>query len=216
MSISKKNNKKNKSTQKNYKIESLEPRFLMDAASDESYKLWNDELACVTAHEYWLSDSSWKKNDSVNTVIDGLYRKSDSTGDLTSGQISDLWEYGASKTPFSVAQSNLILDCVQQDLSKKMKNISKGSVITASNLKKAIDGNSFYIKLADYNGVKEEISYAVKSTKNNIITIDVSAKTVSSWSLDSKVNYRLSGGGCPGSQPVGAFRRGQRGRQRPL
>ena len=65
MSISKKNkkiNKKNKTAQKNYKIESLEPRFLMDAASDESFQQWKNELECIVIPSYWDDQNTKQYN----------------------------------------------------------------------------------------------------------------------------------------------------------
>ena len=69
MSISKKNkkiNKKNKTAQKNYKIESLEPRFLMDAASDESFQQWKNELECIVIPSYWDDQNTKQYNEYVN------------------------------------------------------------------------------------------------------------------------------------------------------
>ena len=173
MSISKKNNKKNKSAQKSYKIESLEPRFLMDAASDESYKQWTDELACISAPDEWVSDS-WKSQDSVNTIIDGLYKKNADTGSLDRARISDLLEYDYyAHAGMDVKEtSNSLLGVIKKDLSNKMKDISKDSVITASNLSKKIGSGDVSHSLGSSEYFQDKITYKVSSVNNGAITID--------------------------------------------
>ena len=126
MSISKKNkmnNKKNKSARKNYKLESLEPRFLMDAASDDSYKQWTDELAYVNAPTLWTDINALKADSTVNEIIDGLYKKNENTGSLDRAQISDLLEYDYyAHAGMDVKEtSQKMLEKIQDDLSAKMK-----------------------------------------------------------------------------------------------
>ena len=58
MSANKKNNKKNR--RNNYKIESLEPRLMMDASVND----WNDELNALNVGAYTIDSNSSK--------IDGL------------------------------------------------------------------------------------------------------------------------------------------------
>ena len=76
MSKMSKKNKLNKKTRKNYKIESLEPRLLMDASSDESLRAWTEELATVTA-----SDLQNALKDSSSIIVDGLLRANEN-GDM--------------------------------------------------------------------------------------------------------------------------------------
>lgn len=64
--MSKKNNKgsKKKNNRKNYKIESLEPRLLMDASVND----WNDELNALNVGVYTI-DSNSSKIDGLLVVI---------------------------------------------------------------------------------------------------------------------------------------------------
>ena len=58
--LNKKNKKSKKDNRKNYKIESLEPRLLMDASVND----WNDELNALNVGAYTIDSNSSK--------IDGL------------------------------------------------------------------------------------------------------------------------------------------------
>ncbi|WP_297698409.1 LEPR-XLL domain-containing protein [uncultured Fibrobacter sp.] len=58
--FNKKNKKSKKNNRKNYKIESLEPRLLMDASVND----WNDELNALNVGAYTI--------DSDSSKIDGL------------------------------------------------------------------------------------------------------------------------------------------------
>ena len=58
--FNKKNKKSKKNNRKNYKIESLEPRLLMDASVND----WNDELNALNVGVYTIDSNSSK--------IDGL------------------------------------------------------------------------------------------------------------------------------------------------
>ena len=58
--LNKKNKKSKKNNRKNYKIESLEPRLLMDASVND----WNDELNALNVGAYTIDSNSSK--------IDGL------------------------------------------------------------------------------------------------------------------------------------------------
>lgn len=64
--MSKKNNKgsKKKNNRKNYKIESLEPRLMMDATVND----WNDELNSLNVGAYTI-DSNSSKIDGLLVVI---------------------------------------------------------------------------------------------------------------------------------------------------
>lgn len=66
MSKSKKNNKKTakKVSRNSYKIESLEPRLLMDASVND----WNDELNALNVGAYTI-DSNSSKIDGLLVVI---------------------------------------------------------------------------------------------------------------------------------------------------
>ena len=66
MSKSKKNNKKTakKVSRNSYKIESLEPRLLMDASVND----WNDELKALNVGAYTI-DSNSSKIDGLLVVI---------------------------------------------------------------------------------------------------------------------------------------------------
>ena len=181
MSISKKNNKKNKSTQKTYKIESLEPRFLMDAASDESYKQWTDELACVAAPTLWTDVAALKADTAVNAIIEGLYKKNSATDSLDRAQISDLLEYDLfANVDMGIDKVDQMLGAIRDDLSSKMKEISKKSVITASNLKEKIgDGaKKVTFRQDDSYYYNANINYKVKTLKDGKLTIDASVDVV--------------------------------------
>lgn len=87
MSDLSKKNKMNKNSSKNFKIEPLEQRLLMDAAPSESLKSWTEELACVVAPDYWTDQNKMKDNHAV----EGLYRKVEDAGSLERATVSDLW-----------------------------------------------------------------------------------------------------------------------------
>ena len=62
--LNKKNKKSKKNNRKNYKIESLEPRLLMDASVND----WNDELNALNVGAYTI-DSNSSKIDGLLVVI---------------------------------------------------------------------------------------------------------------------------------------------------
>ena len=191
MSISKKNNKKNKSTQKTYKIESLEPRFLMDAASEESYKQWTDELACVAAPTLWTDINALKADSKVNTIIEGLYKKNANTGSLDRAQISDMLEYDLfANVDMGIDKVDQMLGAIRDNLSGKMKEISKKSVITASNLKDKIGTKSTSVTFGQDDSFYYDanIEYKVKTLKNGKLTIDASIDVA----LDPDITYYKS------------------------
>lgn len=188
MSISKKN-KKNKFAQKSFKIESLEPRFLMDAASDESYKQWTDELACVAAPTLWTDIKTLKADTAVNTIIEGLYKKNAATDSLDRAQISDLLEYDLfANFDMGIDKVDQMLGTVRDDLSKKMKEISKDSVITASKLKDKIGGSVKNVEFRQDDSFYYDagIQYKVKTLKNGKLTINASIDVY----LDPVFSYR--------------------------
>lgn len=203
MSISKKNkmnNKKNKSARKNYKLESLEPRFLMDAASDDSYKQWTDELAYVNAPTLWTDINALKADSTVNEIIDGLYKKNENTGSLDRAQISDLLEYDYyAHAGMDVKEtSQKMLEKIQDDLSAKMKKISKDSVITASKLSGAIGGGQT-LSLNSSQYFKDVITYKVSSVKKDSITIDATVEIsvredngILSWLNEYRTNQKIA------------------------
>ena len=69
MSKSKKNNKKSANkNRKNYKIESLEPRLLMDASVND----WNDELNALNVGAYTIDSNSSKIDGLLSVSYPGL------------------------------------------------------------------------------------------------------------------------------------------------
>lgn len=179
MSNSKKMNKKNKNVRKNYKIEALEPRFMMDAASDASYDQWVAELSDIRMPSYWKNDANdqkWIEDDSINAIVDGLYRKNEDDGTLKCAQLSDLLEYDISANyGLGLDVTDKVLEKVKSDLSSKMKGISKNSVITASELKKAIEKDDSLTYSSKY--YVDTINYDVRSVTNGAITIAVTIDT---------------------------------------
>ena len=194
MSNSKRMNKKNKNVRKNYKIEALEPRFMMDAASDASYDQWVAELSDIRMPSYWKNDADdqkWIEDDSINAIVDGLYRKNEDDGTLKCAQLSDLLEYDISANyGLGLDVTDKVLEKVKSDLSSKMKGISKNSVITASNLKNAIesgkksDNGKMYDLTYSSKYYIDTINYDVRSVTNGAITIAVTIDTDSIFHED--------------------------------
>ena len=194
MSNSKRMNKKNKNVRKNYKIEALEPRFMMDAASDASYDQWVAELSDISMPSYWKNDADdqkWIEDDSINAIVDGLYRKNEDDGTLKCAQLSDLLEYDISANyGLGLDVTDKVLEKVKSDLSSKMKGISKNSVITASNLKNAIesgkksDNGKMYDLTYSSKYYIDTINYDVRSVTNGAITIAVTIDTDSIFHED--------------------------------
>ena len=209
MSNFKKNNKKNKTTQKNYKIESLEPRFLMDAASDEALNQWKAEVDLIAVPSYWNdganNDSEAKnrydayiENKNVNEQIEGLYTK---TGDsLRRTTVYDLLDFDKDERLNYFIKLNgetidSMLKSVKTDLKEKMENIAKTTKITASELENAIDTTiknntnttQSHVKYDDGNGYYEAtIRYKNADSTNGKLTIDVGVTFRSH--LDDKVH----------------------------
>ena len=199
MSNFKKNNKKNKTVQKNYKIESLEPRFLMDAAADESLQQWTKELECIAVPSYWddrvenpdanSEDSSetkkvndkYKVNKNVNVQIEGLYRND--SGSLQRATVYDFLEFDKKNNLKEYIQLdyntiNSLLEAVKTDLTTKMENIAKTKKITASELQNSIDtkpdSDDSYIEYDDNSDYYDAtLQYQNANLNNDKLTIDV-------------------------------------------
>lgn len=69
----KQNTVKNKVTRKNYKIESLEPRLLMDAS--HKMESWVSEIDSISAPEQLKNDDAIYDKISTSSSITGLYQK---------------------------------------------------------------------------------------------------------------------------------------------
>ena len=85
--MSNKNNKKN-STRKSYKIESLEPRLMMDGDPAGSEQQWLSE---VNQYQDSYNDIMSESYRSLNAKIDGLYvAKDDNVSPATYKSLLDL------------------------------------------------------------------------------------------------------------------------------
>ena len=168
MSKMSKKNKLNKKTRKNYKIESLEPRLLMDASSDESLRAWTEELATVTASN--LQNS--QKEGWSSIIVDGLLRANEN-GDMERVDMKGLadldkvydWQNKEKDTVAehllslnadedssndvdaklitnlgadSFADANDVLKLVRNDIFSTMTSLAKKGKITASSLADAL------------------------------------------------------------------------------
>lgn len=201
MSISKKNkkiNKKNKTAQKNYKIESLEPRFLMDAASDESFQQWKNELECIVIPSYWDDQNTkqyneYVNNKNVNVQVEGLYKNGD--GALQRATVYDFLEFDKSWDHNITLDGKTIgslLDSVKIDLTDKMEGISKTTKITASELSKKVKSGNTAEYLYDTSKYYDAtIAYKNVALKNDKLTIDV--KISFNLNLDRELYYDVGG-----------------------
>ena len=135
MSKSKKNNKKSKNNKRNsYKIESLEPRLLMDAAASQ----WNDEIEDMTLSAQTLAaldnanffkESNW----SQAGMVSGLRHVSGSGEATKVAEVSkaDFMKFVGSKLSKNTAKSDEKLDDVKdvlKDALKKAVKKAKGGV----------------------------------------------------------------------------------------
>ena len=120
--MSKKNNNK-KITRNNYRIESLEPRLMMDAAASQ----WLEEIDSIGLSSYsesvlndsnFYSRSNW---DSQGDVM-GLYRQNSTSGELESVSKADFIEEVKNKTRKSFNTASSL---------KSLKNILKKAVVEA-------------------------------------------------------------------------------------
>ena len=168
MSKMSKKNKLNKKTRKNYKIESLEPRLLMDASSDESLRAWTEELATVTASDL----QNALKEGCSGIIVDGLLRANEN-GDMERVDMKGLadldkvydWQNKEKDTVAehllslnadedssndvdaklitnlgadSFADANDVLKLVRNDIFSTMTSLAKKGKITASSLADAL------------------------------------------------------------------------------
>ena len=94
-----KKNSQKRISGKKYQIESLEPRFLMDASSGYSVDDWNKELDCIVDTPFWLTN-----DESVNDlVIDGLFVVNKDTAVTERAVVRDLLDCDkASETDFGI------------------------------------------------------------------------------------------------------------------
>lgn len=141
MSNSKRNNKKSKkNNRKNYKVESLEPRLMMDAAVDQ----WNDELDSITAPSA-ISETNFdnllttKKDD----VVGGLFVADASSGDYLQATVNDLID---AKTAYSndvLVSAQYVLDAVKDDIKQLIADNFDGSNnVSASEIMDAFANDS--------------------------------------------------------------------------
>ena len=129
MSKFKKNNKKSKNNKRNsYKIESLEPRLLMDAAASQ----WNDEIEDMTLSAQTLAaldnanffkESNW----SQAGMVSGLRHVSGSGEATKVAEVSkaDFMKFVGSKLSKSTAKSDEKLDDVKDVLKEALKEAVK-------------------------------------------------------------------------------------------
>lgn len=180
MSVAKRNNKKNRFAQKNYKIESLEPRFLMDATSDESFQQWKNELECIVIPSYWDDQNAeqykeYVNNKNVNVQVEGLYKNGD--GSLQRSSVYDFLEFDKSwehNIKLDGKTIGSLLDSVKIDLANRMEDISKTKKITASELSKKVKTGDKAEYLYDTSKYYDAtIVYKNVALNNNKLTIDV-------------------------------------------
>lgn len=173
--MSQKNNSR-KNNRNNYKIESLEPRLLMDA-SDANLDRWDDELSCISAPSLWTDVSKLKSMEEVDLQIDGLYKKDVDSGSMTRARLSDLVEFdSATNKGLSLADTDDILNAIRNRLNSTMKDIAASSAVTADKLNSKIGkGVTFSITSDESSYYGANISYKVVDCTNGKITIGATA-----------------------------------------
>ena len=129
----KNNNKKNKKiSRKNYKIESLEPRLLMDATVDQ----WQEELDSISAITTHVGQSDFMSasTSNQNNEIEGLFVKDKNTGDYRKATIGDVINDSAFDSRKLVSPS-VILKSVADDIKALIaKNTTSTSVLSKQNV----------------------------------------------------------------------------------
>jgi len=124
--MSKKNNKKN-STRKNYKIESLEPRLMMDAAASQ----WLEEIdsialsdTAVTAlgDDNFYSRTNWNSKGDVT----GLYLQDEESGEVESVSKADFIDAVNDKTKGSIKATDTI-NIIKKNLKQAVENANGGN-----------------------------------------------------------------------------------------
>ena len=162
MSKSFKKNSQKRISGKKYQIESLEPRFLMDASSGYSVDDWNKELDCIVDTPFWLTN-----DESVNDlVIDGLFVVNKDTAVTERAVVRDLLDCDkASETDFGIFSLGDMLSQVKEDIQKVFDGFSEEENITAEQL---------FEKLKDKD--KENVPYQVENLRDGHFSLKVQAE----------------------------------------
>ena len=123
--MSKKNNKKN-STRKSYKIESLEPRLMMDAAASQ----WLEEIDSIALSETAvtaLGDDNFYSRTNWNSKGDvtGLYLQDEESGEVESVSKADFIDAVNDKTKGSIKATDTI-NIIKKNLKQAVEKANGG------------------------------------------------------------------------------------------
>lgn len=123
--MSKKNNKKN-STRKNYKIESLEPRLMMDAAASQ----WLEEIDSIALSNIAvtaLSDNNFysRANWDSRGDVTGLYLQDEDSGEVETVSKADFIDAVKDKTKGSIKATDTI-NIIKKNLKQAVENANGG------------------------------------------------------------------------------------------
>ena len=138
--MSKKNNKKN-STRKSYKIESLEPRLMMDAAASQ----WLEEIdsialsdTAVTAlgDDNFYSRTNWNSKGDVT----GLYLQDEESGEVESVSKADFIDAVNDKTKGSIKATDTI-NIIKKNLKQAVENANGGKMPSKDSDGNWVDNN---------------------------------------------------------------------------
>ena len=196
------NNKKSKkNTRKNYRIESLEPRLLMDATMDQ----WHEELDSISSATTHVeqADFNLASTSAQGNEVDGLLVQDKSTGDFRKATIGDVLSEKLFTNRRLVSPAK-ILEAVTNDIKGIIaKYATSTTVLTeqdvlnyfnseagADGLKQTIGSESqvvtvgkhtnpglgmtsFYYKTQEYVNVVNNISYGLKFEGGKLVVYGV-------------------------------------------
>ena len=193
MSKSFKQDSKKRMAGKNYQIESLEPRFLMDASSGYSADEWNKELSCIVAPSVWTNLSELKQNEAEDLIVDGLFVVNKDTAVTERAKVSDLLDCdGVAETDFGFFELNDMLYCVQEEIREIIGEFPEDVNITAKQLFDELkkEQSTTY----SYGDFKSKVYYHAESVRGGRISLNITAeKTLDKQDkLDKKLSVDLS------------------------
>ena len=176
--MSKKNNKKN-STRKNYKIESLEPRLMMDAAASQwleeidSIALSNTAVTALGDNNFY-SRANWDSKGDVT----GLYLQDEDSGEVETVSKAGFIDAVKDKTKGSIKATDTI-NIIKKNLKQAVENANGGKTPSKDSDGNWVDNNeisaqdilnAFVRKFgsATYQETEEDYSLSVDAVGNQI------------------------------------------------
>lgn len=185
-----KNQKKNKiaKNNKNYKIENLEPRLLMDASQGHTIEEWQDEISdFITNSDFWSSDRLKENKD-----VEGLYCQDE--GALKYAHTKDVLNLANEKDFFDDAKE--ALNKFGQTLLDKLESKFKGDLSDEDYLSLVVTGNEIKnLVCGSSNEVKNE--YVVEFCDDGKLTFNVELSKTFDASKNAKKQYKADLYGTP-------------------